>query len=299
MNERVLVVDDNDVNRRMMVDVLEQWGYRVDEADNGKVVMRMVEELLPDLVLLDVMLPGMNGYEICHWLKQNPKTDHIPVIMLTVLSDSESRARGIGVGADLFVSRPPNYQEMHRNIESLLRNKRKYRCMESAEALCGFLEGLVRRLSAVEYERYQGAFGYALRTAKILGIDDDGCHRMMMGALCCALERSLERVGVEGDSVDDLVGPLNAAPWMRRFLAYQRHPGSLGDEGPSAAIYFACERYWDLRARGSSDEAALEEVRRRLSGVPARLSVVDALKQAVSDEAFLRRFGTAEGDAGT
>lgn len=298
MNEKVLVVDDNDVNRRMMVDVLEQWGYRVGEADNGKVVLGMVDEFIPDLILLDVMLPGMNGYEICHRLKQNPKTDHIPVIMLTVLNDSESRTRGIGVGADLFVSRPPNYQEMHKNIESLLLNKRKYRRMESLEALCGFLESLVQRLSIAEYERYQSAFGYALRTAKILGVDDDACRRMIMGALCCSLESALERVGGESPCLEDMVAPLNAAPWVQRFAAFQRHPGPLGDDDLAAAVYYACARFCEAKEQGATDEAAFDEVYRRLVGCPARVCVVDALKQAVSDEAFLLLFSNPDGDAG-
>ncbi|WP_302397713.1 response regulator [Eggerthella sinensis] len=297
MNEKVLVVDDNDANRQMMVDVLVQWGYQVEEAVNGRVVMRLVEECKPDLILLDVMLPGMNGYEICHRLKQDPKTDHIPIIMLTVLSDSESRTRGISVGADLFVSRPPNYLEMHKNIESLLLNKRKYRRMETLEAVCGSLEALVKRLSPSEYERYQGVFGYAKRTAKILGIDDDAQQRMMMGGLCCALERALSDVGRDGPSLADIVAPLNAGSWIERFAAEQRNPSAVDAEDAIAAVYYMCARYCEQRAVGGSDESVLEEVRKHLVGYSARLSVFEALKQAVSDEAFLRRLNEPGGGA--
>lgn len=297
MNEKVLVVDDNDANRQMMVDVLVQWGYRVEEARNGKVVMKLVEEFHPDLVLLDVMLPGMNGYEICHRLKQDPQTDHITVIMLTVLNDSESRTRGISVGADLFVSRPPNYLEMHKNIESLLLNKRKYRRMESLEALCGFLEGLVERLSPEEFARYQEVFGYAKRTAKILGIDDDAQRRMMMGALCCALDRALAETGAASPALEDIVAPLNAASWVMRFAACQRNPSAVEAEDAVAAVYSVCARYCERKAQGGSDDVVLEDVRRRLVGYSARLSVLEALKQAISDEAFLRRLTGLGGEA--
>lgn len=300
MNEKVLVVDDNDANRQMMVDVLEQWGYQVEEARNGKVVMKLVEEFHPDLILLDVMLPGMNGYEICHRLKQDPKTDHITIIMLTVLNDSESRSRGISVGADLFVSRPPNYQEMHKNIESLLLNKRKYRRMESIEGFCGFLEGLVARLSPQEHERYLAIFGYAQRTAKILGIDEDAQLRMMTGALCCALERALPRPADGVCGLKDLVAPLNAAPWLGRFAAYQRNPSGVDAEDAVAAVYYVCTRYCERKAKGEPDDQAVDEMRKHLVGYSARLSVLEALKQAISDEAFLRRLNgqAVDGDAG-
>lgn len=299
MNEKVLVVDDNDANRQMMVDVLVQWGYRVEEARNGRVVMKLVEEFHPDLILLDVMLPGMNGYEICHRLKQDPQTDHITIIMLTVLNDSESRTRGISVGADLFVSRPPNYVEMHKNIESLLINKRKYRRMESLEALCGFLEGLVERLSPSEFARYQKVFGYAKRTAKILGIDDDAQRRMMMGALCCALEQALAETGGASPDLADIVAPLNAAPWVERFAAYQRNPSTVEAEDAVAAVYYVCTRYCERKELGGSDDVVLGDVRKHLVGYSARTSVFEALKQAISDEAFLRHLtGQGEDAAG-
>lgn len=298
MNEKVLVVDDNDANRQMMVDVLVQWGYRVDEARDGRAVMKRVEEFHPDLILLDVMLPGMNGYEICHRLKQDPQTDHIAIIMLTVLNDSESRTRGISVGADLFVSRPPNYLEMHKNIESLLLNKRKYRRMESLESLCGFLEGLVERLSPDGFARYQEVFGYAQRTAKILGIDDDAQRRMMMGALCCALERALDEVGGDAPVLADIVAPLNAAPWVERFVACQRNPSSIEAEDAAAAVYHVCSRYCERKASVGSDEAALEDVRRHLVGYSARASVLESLRQAVNDEAFLKRLTCSDAGAG-
>ena len=291
MNEKVLVVDDNDANRRMMMDVLEQWGYQVGEAKNGREVMRLVDEFLPDLILLDVMLPGMNGYEICYRLKRDQRTDHIAIIMLTVLNDSESRTRGISVGADLFVSRPPNYQEMHKNIESLLLNKRKYRRMESLDALRGFLEEIVRAISPDEYERYRVVLGYAVRTAKIVGVDEENLRCMEMGGLCCALEKVLLERGAEASSLTNALVALNNGPCIERFMEYQRHPAAAHVEHLAAAVYCVCARYCGLKAEGASDEAALEDASATPIGYAARMTVEEALRQVISDEAFLKLLG--------
>lgn len=300
MNETILVVDDNDTNRLMMVDVLTQWGYRTCEAKHGKAVMRMVRETMPDLVLLDVMLPGMNGYEICQQLKQDPKTDRIPVIMLTVLDDSESRTRGISVGADLFISRPPNYSEMHKNIESLLQNRRRYRKMENLDSICSFLDRLSQGLSKSEHERHLAVFGYSKRTAKILGVDDDTIQRMMIGSLFYSLSNLLEKN--EGGVLDmtRIASPLNIAPWVERFLEYQKNPTAANAEDKGIVIYYVCRRYYELKKAGNSEEAALSELGKRFAGHSAQTAAFEALSQAISDEAFLMRLksqsGPTEGD---
>ena len=105
---KILVVDDNLASCEMLSDVLTQWGYDVRQAHQGKEVLPLVEEFAPDLVLLDVMLPGMNGFEICKRIKASPKTENIAVILLTVLNDVEDRTQGIRVSADLFLSKPAN-----------------------------------------------------------------------------------------------------------------------------------------------------------------------------------------------
>ena len=289
MNEKILVVDDNDTNRLMMADVLAQWGYRVDEAKHGKAVMRMVHETMPDLVLLDVMLPGMNGYEICQQLKQDPKTDHIPIIMLTVLDDSESRTRAISVGADLFVSRPPNYSEMHKNIESLLQNRRKYRKMENLDSICSFLDQLLQGLSKSDHEQHLAVFGYAKRTAKILGIDNDTIQRMMIGSLFCSLNNLLERNQSSAIDMNQIVSPLNISSWVERFLEYQKNPTTANAEDKGIVIYYVCMRYHEIKTAGNSEGEALSELKKRFTGHPMQTMAFEALHQAISDEAFLKR----------
>lgn len=143
---KILVVDDNLANCDLLADVLSQWGYEVAQAHQGKEVLPMVEAFRPDLVLLDVMLPGMNGFEICKRIKASAETENIAVILLTVLNDVEDRAQGIRVGADLFLSKPVNYKELRRQIEFVLSNKTHMEELEESEAICECLLRLMSHL---------------------------------------------------------------------------------------------------------------------------------------------------------
>ena len=86
--EKILVIDDNEVICDMLYDVLNEWGFCAEKAYQGMKALPLVDEFQPDLVLLDVMLPGMNGFEICRRIKSDPEKEHIAVILLTVLSDA-------------------------------------------------------------------------------------------------------------------------------------------------------------------------------------------------------------------
>jgi len=98
----ILVVDDEKKNRVIMRDVLEVNGYHVIEAENGEQALEKVMEEPPDVILLDVMMPGMNGFEVCHKLKKDPKTAPIPILMVTALSDRSDRIKGIQAGANVI-----------------------------------------------------------------------------------------------------------------------------------------------------------------------------------------------------
>ncbi|MEH6743136.1 PleD family two-component system response regulator [Hyphomonas sp.] len=106
MTARVLVVDDIEANRRLLQAKLEAQYYTVMLAENGIEALSMVERSEPDIILLDVMMPGMDGYEVCRRLKENPATNHIPVVMVTALNDVEDRVRGLEVGAEDFLTKP-------------------------------------------------------------------------------------------------------------------------------------------------------------------------------------------------
>ena len=120
---KILVVDDNEQLSSMLKDVLESWGYTALTATEGRSCLETARLEQPDIILLDIMLPGLSGYEVCSELKRDSRTCSIAVIMMTALEDLESRIHGYKVGADNFLVKPINYNEVKAIIEKLLKDK--------------------------------------------------------------------------------------------------------------------------------------------------------------------------------
>lgn len=123
---RVLMIDDEPVARESIEALLLREKYDLQFAEDGREGIGKVIGLSPDLILLDVMMPGMDGYEVCEKLKSDVQTRHIPIIMLTSLSDKESLARGLNAGADEFLSKPVGGIELRARVRSMLRIKRQH-----------------------------------------------------------------------------------------------------------------------------------------------------------------------------
>lgn len=102
----ILVVDDENINLRLVSRLLEMEGYEVVTAQSGEAALHLIEQTRPDLALLDVMMPVMDGYELCRRLRQNPVTAQIPIVMLTALVDENDRLKGIEAGADDCLPKP-------------------------------------------------------------------------------------------------------------------------------------------------------------------------------------------------
>lgn len=130
---KVLVVDDHAASRMTAVALLGMEGYEVIEADCGSIVVGLVTQKQPDLILLDVMMPGMDGFEVCQLLKQDEQTRLIPVIFITALNDRRSRIRGIEVGADDFLTKPFDRVELAARVKSLVQQKRLNEDLDHAE----------------------------------------------------------------------------------------------------------------------------------------------------------------------
>ncbi len=130
---KILVVDDHAASRMTAVALLGMEGYEVIEADSGSMAVDLVTEKQPDLILLDVMMPGMDGFEVCQILKQNDHTRLIPVIFITALNDRRSRIRGIEVGADDFLTKPFDRVELAARVKSLVRQKQLNEDLDHAE----------------------------------------------------------------------------------------------------------------------------------------------------------------------
>ena len=126
MTPRVLVVDDVALNVKLLSDLLAVKGYAVSTATSGPQALAKLESDAPDLVLLDVMMPGMSGYEVCAAIRANPAHAMLPVVLVTALDPAKERAKGLDAGADDFLSKPVNQAELLARVRSLLRIKALY-----------------------------------------------------------------------------------------------------------------------------------------------------------------------------
>ena len=129
----VLAVDDLPANVRLLDAVLSPRGYRVLGAGSGPEALALVAEHRPDLVLLDIVMPEMDGYEVCRRLRQDPATAFLPVVMITASGDQE-RLLAIEAGADDFVAKPFDQAELLARVRSLLRIKRYHDTIEGQAA---------------------------------------------------------------------------------------------------------------------------------------------------------------------
>ena len=119
----ILVVDDDQMNRRMIIDMLTEYGYICVEAADGANGLEKAKELLPDLILLDLVMPRMDGFEACKRIRAYPPTSHIPITILTSLKDNSSRIRVLEAGATDFITKPVDPVELMVRVRNMLEIK--------------------------------------------------------------------------------------------------------------------------------------------------------------------------------
>ena len=146
----VFIVDDNATARETLVAILEGEGYDLQQAKDGIQALKMLKQLQPDLILLDVMMPAMDGFEVCRRIRATPQLAEVPIILLTALDDRDSLLRGLESGADDFLSKPPDRRELVARVRTITRLNRYRTLMEQRENIRRMAEHVV---AAQEEER--------------------------------------------------------------------------------------------------------------------------------------------------
>ena len=134
MSARILIVEDEEPLTMLLRYNLEKEGYEVDTAARGDEADTKLKESTPDLVVLDWMLPGLSGIELCRRLRARPETQQLPIIMLTARGEEVERVRGLSVGADDYVVKPFSVPELMARVRALLRRSRPERIAERLSA---------------------------------------------------------------------------------------------------------------------------------------------------------------------
>ncbi len=133
--QSILVVDDSEVNAALLKELLTSRGYPTVAVQNAAAAEAEIRREPPDLILLDVIMPGKTGYELCRELKEDSKTRLIPIVMITGLTDREDRLKGIEAGADDFLTKPISSEELFARVNSLLKLKEFTDELETADAV--------------------------------------------------------------------------------------------------------------------------------------------------------------------
>jgi putative two-component system response regulator len=135
MPEKILIVDDESAARAALETLLRREGFEVNDADSGSSALAKCTSFRPDLILLDIVMPGMDGFEVCRRIKATPETRLTPVVLITGLSATVDRIKGINAGADDFLSKPIDFNELLARCRSLLRLKQITDELENAESV--------------------------------------------------------------------------------------------------------------------------------------------------------------------
>ena len=189
---RILVVDDDPRNVKLLADLLGAEGYDVASAASGAEALACPA---PDLMLLDVVMPGMSGYEVCRAVRADPRTAILPIVMVTAVDPAEERIRGLEAGADDFLSKPVDPEELLVRVRSLLRIKALHeRVEDQARELASLNDSLEARvrMQVGELERLarlKRFFSRAVAELILAGdaVDPLRTHRAEVTVVCVAL----------------------------------------------------------------------------------------------------------------
>lgn len=200
--ERILVVDDEESNRKLIGVILKKYGYSFETAANGVEALERTKAFSPDLIFLDIMMPEMNGYEVCKRLKADPQTQHIPVVMVSSLDERESKLMGLETGASDFLTKPVDAIELMIKAKNLLRVKEFEDFLNRHNEI---LETEVKERTAELKESYVDTIDRLTVVAEYKD-EDTADHIKRVGLYCSLIAKNF------GWAVDDVETILYASP---------------------------------------------------------------------------------------
>lgn len=298
----VLIVDDNIKNLDLFKDFVESWGYETVTAQQGKDAISLAERYLPDIILLDVMLPGMSGYEVCRELKENTKTQHIPVVMITVLNDIADRIHGYKIGADQFLVKPVDYNELHAILDSLFGKKSMFDEMESRGTVIESLNVLLKQcLPSEAVVVADRKFHYCRKLCDYLNLSKNETEQgLLLVRIQDIIATLCKQKGTVPEDEMTFLEPLKMDKWVKPLLLYIRGYLNGVDETLQrkikechleklAGISFVLDRYGSiLVSENGDDNKALLKLRQECSQYAYLDDVVRLLEQIVNDELFMK-----------
>lgn len=298
----VLIVDDNIKNLDLFKDFVESWGYETVTAQQGKDAISLAERYLPDIILLDVMLPGMSGYEVCRELKENTKTQHIPVVMITVLNDIADRIHGYKIGADQFLVKPVDYNELHAILDSLFGKKSMFDEMERRGTVIESLNVLLKQcLPSEAVVVADRKFHYCRKLCDYLNLSKNEIEQgLLLVRIQDIIATLCKQKGTVPEDEMTFLEPLKMDKWVKPLLLYIRGYLNGVDETLQrkineyhleklAGISFVLDRYGSiLVSENGDDNKALLKLRQECSQYAYPDDVVRLLEQIVNDELFMK-----------
>jgi putative two-component system response regulator len=205
----ILVADDNEANRELLCDLLAMEGYQTLCAEDGEQALRVLQETPLDLALLDVLMPGITGFDVCHAIKSQPETRFIPVILVTGLTRVDERIQGIRAGADDFLSKPVNKEELLARVRSLLRLKEYTDELDNAETVLFSLALSIEAKDPYTKGHCERLSQYSVTMAERLGLSHE--HRLALRR--AGIVHDLGKIGVS-EQILVKQGPLTDEEWV-------------------------------------------------------------------------------------
>lgn len=213
--QKILVVDDYHENLELIEKFFINDSYEIIKASNGFEAISLIDKNPPDLILLDIIMPGIDGFEVCKRLKENPITHLIPIIMITALEDSDAKIKGIELGVNDFITKPIQLLELRARVASLLNVKKYTDELESAEKMIFSLALAVEAKNQYTAGHCNRLSKYGAILGRKLGLSDKEIKTIRRGAYL----HDIGKIGIN-DEILLKPGPLDP----KEFAIIKEHP---------------------------------------------------------------------------